>query len=82
MGMPNRSYLQPLILLKLTAEEFPYSIRFSFLYGASKLCYLLLDGVKLKGLRDSELGDQQGVLNSQAPIKLLKAMCQTFHKFR
>ena len=65
----------------LAVEYFPVPNKFIFLYGASKLCFLFIDGVKLKGIEIVSLGTKQG-FNIQASIKIILAMCQLFHKYR
>ena len=65
----------------LAVEVFPVPHKFSFLYGTSKLCFLFLDGVKMKGIELVSLGTKHR-FNSQASIKILLAMCQMLHKYR
>ena len=58
----------------LAIEYFSVPHKFSFLCGTSKLYFLFLDGVKLKGIELVSLGTKQG-FNSQDSINILLAMC-------
>ena len=63
----------------LAVEDLPVPQGLQLLARFFQALLPLSDGVKLKGVEDVSLGTNR-VLNSQAPIKLLKAMCRMFHK--